>query len=92
MGTVQVRREGRTLRVAWELPNGLAEGIVMLNERFLRSGHGTYEHRLNDGRLAWGTWDLELDTRLASILVTTRYAQAVDQIEIVQGYEWRRTA
>ena len=91
LGTVTIRREGRTLSVALDDPDGgPAEAVVRLSERFPKSGRGTYEQRLKAGGRVWGTWDLDLDAERAAILVTTRYSHPARETEIVQGYEWRR--
>jgi hypothetical protein len=91
ISNVHVFRDGDELRVTWpEYPNGEVTGTITLSDRFPKGGRGTYEHHLLDGRIAWGTWDVELDATGHTILVTTRYVHTDQPVEIVQGSEWRR--
>jgi hypothetical protein len=92
VGTAHIARDGDGLNVEYtEHGRGEAQAKVTLSERFPKSGRGTYAHRLPSDRLAWGTWDMELEASGGDLLVTTRYAHPEKQIEIVQGAEWRRT-
>jgi hypothetical protein len=91
LGRVDIRREDDVLKVGFKAPErGEIAGRITLSERFPKSGRAAYEQRLPDGRLAWGTWDVHLADSGDRVLVTTRYVDDVDPVEVVQGSEWRR--
>jgi len=91
LGNIDIRRDDKVLRVDFtENARGEIGGRITLSERFPKSGHAVYEHRLPDDRLAWGTWDVQLADSGKTIFVTTRYVDDVDPVEVVQGSEWRR--
>jgi hypothetical protein len=87
---VQIRTDGDELCVDLKNKRGPARGRITLSDRFPKSGRGAYEHHFSDGDLGWGTWNVHLVSTGEAILVTTRYPDPKRQVEVVQGFEWRR--
>jgi hypothetical protein len=68
---------------------GSASGEIAMNEQLPRSGEGHYSQVMEDGKLLWGFWNVEVKDNDA-ILVHQTYANPTTFGTVVVGEAWSR--
>jgi len=82
---IQVERNILYVTIDQMALGGKANGEISMSEQLRSSGRGHYVHQLDDGRRAFGFWDVQVSG--AEIFVHTTYSMA--SVGVVQGYLWR---